>query len=85
MNIITTSDFERVFEELPKDIQRLYRMQKERFLENWRDIRLHIKKVKGLPDVFSFRITRQHRVIFYFHHVNIIVFFEVDHRKDAYR
>lgn len=66
MNIITTSDFERVFEEWPKDSQRLYRTQKERFLENWRDTRLHTKKVKGLPDVFSFRITRQYRVFFFF-------------------
>ncbi|OGL67634.1 hypothetical protein A3B21_01425 [Candidatus Uhrbacteria bacterium RIFCSPLOWO2_01_FULL_47_24] len=84
MNIIRTDDFESSFLKLPLEIQRLYSTQAKRFRENWRDPRLHIKKVRGLAHVFSFRITRRYRVLFYFQNAETAIFFDVDHRKDVY-
>ena len=48
MEIIRTADFERAFRAIPKEIKRLYLIQEDRFRENWRDPRLHIKKIKSL-------------------------------------
>mgnify|MGYP001575323593 CR=1 FL=1 len=85
MIVIQTDDFERSFRRLPKTTQRLYVIQQERLQENRRDPRLHIKKVYGLPDVFSFRITRVYRAFFYFQNPDAVIIFDVDHRKDVYR
>ena len=85
MEIIKTSNFNRAFNNLPTEIQRLYTIQEERFKENWRDSRLHIKKVRTLPFAFSFRITRRYRVFFYFQNIETAIFFEIDHRKDIYK
>lgn len=85
MKIIKTPDFDRSFNKLQKNIQRLYLIQEERFLFNPRDPRLHIKKLKEFNEAFSFRITRKYRVLFYFQNLVAAIFFDVDHRKDAYR
>lgn len=85
MEIIKTSDFEKLLAMLPADIQRLYSRQEYLFTQNWRDPRLHIKKVKSLDLSFSFRITRRYRVLFYFQTPNRAIFFDIDHRKDVYR
>lgn len=85
MKIIKTSDFTKAFIKLPKEIQGLYIIQEGRFEQNWRDPRLHIKKVLGLQSVFSFRITRRYRAFFYFQNSETVIFFEIDHRKDVYR
>lgn len=85
MEVIRTDDFERTFRRLPRDIQRLYSLQERRFCENWRDPRLHARKVRTLRHAFSFRITRRYRVFFYFQNLETAIFFDVDHRKDVYR
>lgn len=85
MEIIKTNDFAKAFEKLPKEIQHIYFTQEERFRENWRDTRLHIKKVRILPFALSFRITRRYRVFFYFQNLETAIFFEIDHRKDIYK
>ena len=85
MEIIRTADFERAFRAIPKEIKRLYLIQEDRFGENWRDPRLHIKKIKSLPHASSFRVTRNYRVFFYFQDADKAIFFDVDDRKDAYR
>lgn len=85
MKIVLTDDFERVLLKLPQEIQELYYIQEERFKINWRDMRLHIKKVRGIPYAFSFRITRRYRAFFYFQNSETAIFFDIDHRKDAYR
>lgn len=85
MNVIKTNDFERAFNRLPREIQRLYTKQVKRFEENWRDPRLHIKKVRTLPFAFSFRITRRYRVFFYFQNTQTAILFDIDHRKDIYK
>ena len=85
MEIIETADFDSALGKLQLDARRLYAVQKERFCENWRDPRLHIKKVKGLNLAFSFRVTRNYRVLFYFQDNDTAIFFDVDHRKDVYQ
>ncbi len=85
MEIIETSDFKRAFKKLPKEIQELYNTQEKRFKENWRDSRLHVKKIRSLPYALSFRITRRYRVFFYFQNRETVIFFETDHRKDIYK
>ncbi len=85
MIIIETDDFDRAFKKLPKNTQRLYSVQRNRFKENWRDSRLHIKKVESLPLALSFRITRRYRALFYFQNTETAVLFDIDHRKNIYR
>ena len=85
MEIIKTKEFERSFEKLPKEIQELFLKQEQRFRENWRDPRLHIKKVRFLGFALSFRITRRYRALFYLQNPQRAVFFDIDHRKDVYR
>jgi len=47
---------------------------------------LHTKKLTGrMAGFFSFRITRDWRVIFYFKSPSTIHVLEVKHRKDIYR
>lgn len=85
MEIIRTDDFEKALQKLPSEILRLYKIQENRFQNNCRDSRLHVKKVRILTHAFSFRITRRYRVFFYFQNTDTAVFFDVDHRKDSYR
>jgi len=85
MNIIRTEDFDRRLLNLPQNVQRLYTVQEDRFTTNPRDPRLHTKKLQGLRDVISFRITRRYRALFYFQDSETAIFFDVDHRKDVYR
>jgi mRNA-degrading endonuclease RelE of RelBE toxin-antitoxin system len=69
---------------LPSDIKRLYQKQKSIFKENWLDPRLHIKRLRELSGVYSFRITRRFRVLFYFRN-DEAVFFKIGHRKSIYK
>ena len=85
MNIIKTSDFERSYQSLGLDIRRLYLIQEKRFSLYTRDPRLHIKKLKDLDGIFSFRVTRNYRALFYFQNSETVIFFDIDHRKDIYR
>ncbi len=84
MRIIRTNDFDFSLEKLPKEIARLLANREERFKINWRDARLHIKKVRSFNGVFSLRITRRYRAFFYFQNKETVIFFDIDHRKDVY-
>lgn len=85
MEVIRTEEFQRSLQRLPADATKLYEIQERRFRENWCDPRLHLKKVQGLKDALSFRVTRRYRVLFYLRSKESAVFFEIDHRKDVYR
>lgn len=85
MEIIHTDDFDRALAKLPKEIQELDAVQEERFSKHWLDARLHIKKLRGEDGVFTYRITRRYRGFFYFQNPDKAIFFDIDHRKDAYR
>lgn len=84
MTIQKTDDFSNDFNKLPVDAKRLFRKQESIFLKDWLDSRLHTKKIKELENVYSFRITRRYRALFYFRDTEAI-FFAVGHRKDIYR
>ena len=85
MRIKQTKDFQKTFKNLQQDIKQLYQTQENRFIANWRDSRLHTKKVKNFDQAFSFRITRRYRVFFYFQNSETAIFFDIDHRKDIYK
>jgi len=84
MIIIETEDFKKDLKNLPSEIKRLYQRQKAIFKENWFDPRLHTKRIRELPGVYSFQITRRYRVLFYFRNGEAI-FFKIGHRKEIYR
>jgi len=86
MAVIRLDNFERALKKLPRDAQLHTETQINRMEEDPRDSRLHIKKL-GEPykNIFSFRITRNYRVLFYFDTKNNIILFDVDNRKDVYR
>ena len=61
------------------------REQEARLVSDWRDPRLHLKKLHGLDGVYSFRVTRSYRALFYFDAEGDIILFDIDNRKDVYR
>ena len=83
MFILKTEDFIKGFERLPAEIKRIYRKQENIFKINWLDSRLHAKRLKELKGVYSFRITRRYRALFYFRNGEAI-FFSIGHRKEIY-
>ena len=86
MKIVYTASFDRERKRLPRDIQELLKQQIERFLYDFKDARLHIKKLRGTEvAVYSLRVTRNYRVLFYWEDKETPVWFEIDHRKDVYR
>ncbi len=85
MRIIYSGEFRKRFYKLPPEIQNLYRKQENIFKYNWSDSRLKIKKLKGFPFSFSFRITRNYRVLFLFVNQETTLFATIGHRKDIYR
>lgn len=85
MEVIKTADFEKDLRKIPDSVRELFLVQEGRFQTNSHDSRLHMKKLKDLDGAFSFRITRNYRVLFYFHTENAAVLFKIGHRKDVYR
>ena len=85
MNILYTDQFRKCFQKLPLDIQSVYREQEIIFQSSSRDSRLHVKKLKGYPTVFSFRITRAYRALFSFTEAQTVLMLTIGHRKDVYR
>ena len=84
MDIQKTKKFVKQYEKLPSSIKLLYKKQEERLVLNWLDPRLHTKRIKEMPGVYSFRITRKYRVLFYFSQDGVI-FFAIGHRKKIYK
>lgn len=83
--VIRTDDFKRAAAKFPVHIRKLCEEQLLTLEADWRDSRLHIKKLKELEGAYSFRITRNYRALFYFDVNDSIIVFDADHRKDAYR
>jgi mRNA-degrading endonuclease RelE of RelBE toxin-antitoxin system len=83
-SIVETKDFLKLLLRLPKRENGLYLKQKAIFRLNWLDPRLHAKRIKEMSGVYSFRVTRRYRVLFYFQNATAI-FFYIGHRKDAYQ
>ena len=84
MRIIYAHEFRKRLQKIPGEVQRLYCRQELLFRANWRDRRLHIKKLKDHPFPFSFRITRRYRVLFTFVEDGVALFATIGHRKGTY-
>ena len=52
---------------------------------DFRDSRLHTKKLHGIDDIYSFRIGRDYRCLFLFENGNTIKLVDIRHRKDIYK
>lgn len=85
MKVVYADEFVQRFRKLPLDAQRLFRHQEALFRKDWRDARLHAKRLEGQPVTFSFRITRRYRVIFVFIDHETTLFATIGHRRDVYR
>jgi len=85
MEIIETRDLEKQLKQIPTTTQRKYTTQKKRLGNDVRDQRLHTKKMTDMSGVYSFRINRAYRALFFFYSSDIVVIFAIGHRKDIYR
>ena len=85
MNVVYAKEFVKQFEKLPLEAQKLYRKQEAIFKQNWLDPRLHVKKLIDHPFPFSFRITRNWRVLFVLADKDTALFATIGNRKDIYR
>jgi mRNA-degrading endonuclease RelE of RelBE toxin-antitoxin system len=85
MQVTVSSECEKMCKKLPSDIVSLFTQQKEVLRISTKDPRLHIKKLKGEDDVYSFRITRAYRALFFFQSGSVIIIFAIGHRKDVYK
>jgi mRNA-degrading endonuclease RelE of RelBE toxin-antitoxin system len=85
MKIIRTDDFEKHLQKLPSATMRSFLSQLNRFETNPRHSSLHTKKLKDLDGVYSIRIGRVHRALFFFDATGNATFFAIGHRKDIYR
>lgn len=52
---------------------------------DYRDSRLHTKKLHGSNNFYSFRVNRDYRVIFQFLDNQTIHLLNISHRKDIYK
>ncbi|MEK7618006.1 MAG: hypothetical protein AAB410_02570 [Patescibacteria group bacterium] len=85
MRIVYAPGFAKEFKRLPQNIQTIFYRQEKFLLADWRDPRLHTKKLAGSAGSFSFRITRNYRVIFSFPEKEVVLFETIGDRKDIYR
>lgn len=83
MIIFYSKRFRKDLDSFPLGIKRIYKRQEDIFVENYKDPRLHMKKVISTP-LFSFRVTRKYRVLFKFIDDNSVLFATIGHRKDIY-
>ncbi len=85
LTIHYTSAFVNGFKKLPKDIKALAVEQEQIFRNNTQDPRLHLKALKGrLKGLYSFRITRNYRVLFAWKDKENVLFYEIGDRKFIY-
>jgi mRNA-degrading endonuclease RelE of RelBE toxin-antitoxin system len=83
--VILTDDYHRAVRDFPQPARTIASRQIDILADNWRDPRLHIKKLRAYDGIYSFRITRNYRAFFYFDTEDTIIVFDADDRKDAYR
>jgi len=84
MKIFHTDTFSSELKLLPLPVRKLYKKQESLFLLNWKDPRLHTKKLRKNNYIFSFRVTRRYRVLFLFRDERTVFFTSIGHRKDIY-
>lgn len=85
MTIHYTSQFLKAFKKLPKKIKKLTVYQETIFRKDPDDPRLHVKLLKGrLKGLYSFRVTRNYRVLFAWKDKEDVIFYEIGDRKFIY-
>ena len=84
MRINYTKDFRESFKKLPNHIKSLFKRQELLFEKNWKDPKLHTKELIGNQPTFSMRITRSYRALFIFVEQDLVIFYDIGHRKDVY-
>jgi mRNA-degrading endonuclease RelE of RelBE toxin-antitoxin system len=85
LKVIKTKQAAKSAADLPSRIQDKFATQLSRLEDDRRDPRLHLKKLSGPEDRYSFRITRSYCALFYFHTSDTVVIFAIGHRKDIYK
>jgi len=86
MKIVYSSDFVRLTKVAPKPIQRKLANLLEILQNDPFHPKLHTKPLVGkLKGFYSFRVTRDWRVIFVFLNPETISLIDIAHRKDIYR
>lgn len=86
MEIVYSNDFIKSAKSIPKPIQKKLAALLEILNENPFHLKLHTKPLVGpLRGFYSFRITRDWRVIFNFLNSYKIFLIDIAHRKDIYR
>ena len=86
MEIVYSRDFIKSAKLIPKPIKKKLAALLEIIKENPFDSKLHAKPLVGeLKGFYSFRITRDWRVIFNFLNSQKIFLVDIAHRKDIYR
>ena len=74
MVIHKTKDFIEELAALPAEIRKLYRKQEAIFKRNWLDQGYIQKRLKEFSGVYSFRITRRYRALFFFRDAEAVFF-----------
>lgn len=86
LNIVYTSDFLKTAKKLPANVHDKLVKQIGTLEQNPFHSVLHAKPLAGqLAGFYSFRITRDWRVIFYFLNELSVKLIRVGHRKDIYK
>ena len=85
MTVVYSREFRHRYAALPGAAQAMAKKQEVLFRKNWRDPRLHTKKLLGKQLIFSFRITRRYRVLFMFVGESTALFLTIGHRSSIYR
>lgn len=86
LTVVYTNSFLRSARKLPKSQQNKLAQLLEILRENPFHSKLHTKTLTGpLTGFYSFRITRDWRVIFQFLTPNKVKLIEIGHRKDIYK
>lgn len=83
--IQATGVFKKSFDGLPDTIQKEVMKLVGLLAIDYRDPRLHTKKLHGTRIEYSFRVRRDYRCIFCFENGSTILLLDIAHRKDIYR
>ncbi|OGD24222.1 hypothetical protein A2Z10_02910 [Candidatus Azambacteria bacterium RBG_16_47_10] len=86
MDIVYSKEFIKSAQVIPKHIQRKLADSLEFVKRDPFHLVLHAKPLSGvLKGFYSFRVTRDWRVIFYFRNSQVVFLVEIAHRKDIYK
>ncbi len=85
LKVICTEEFFKNYQRLPQSVTSICDVQLKRLEDDADDPRLQRKKLKGHAGVYSIRVTRRYRALFYVNQSHEVIVFTVEHRKDVYR